>query len=306
MSDADRVGDELHSRMRQLARGAEQTAAPGLADVRRRRARRQRNTTLGAAVAVVGVVGGAALVLQPLGENPRVEPLGPGLTASQTASTGRTAPATSTGAPSTVSTSSATSTSAENTSTSPEEPPDELLTLDLGSLVLPAELEDAGIALQSGVQGDADGQPTLPPMCAAGSWQEEHSFPTDRVSGGYGIDGGELVFDLLAYPSATAANAALVKLKEDARACPVVNEFLTVEVTAVGSAVGDEFVVFALDAESGQDGSIERIWVTVARVDNVLVAATVDRQEGFAGDTSGDEQLSRTAAQANVDHLLAG
>ncbi|MBA2389890.1 MAG: hypothetical protein H0V67_06490, partial [Geodermatophilaceae bacterium] len=93
--------------------------------------------------------------------------------------------------------------------------------------------------------------------------------------------------------------------KEDARACPTVNEFLTVEVTAVGSAIGDEFVVFALDAESGEDGSVERIWVTIAREGNVLVAGALDRDPGFAGDVSGDEQLSRAAAEANVEHLRA-
>jgi len=314
VSDADRVGDELHSRLRGLSRGAEQTPTPGMADVHRRQARRQRNTMLATAVAVVGVVGAATLVLQPLGEDPRVQPAGPGLTASRTVESGSTTtPASSTAPPSTTpSTSTSTGTSPPTgTSTSsappvdPEVPEDQIYALDLGSLVLADELTNAGISLRSAQQGDADGQPTLPPMCSASSWQEQHSGPSDRVSGGYVIDGGELVFDLLAYPSAFEANAALVKLKEDARACPVLNEFLAVEVTAVGSAIGDEFVVFALDAESGEDGSVERIWVTIARVENVLVAATVDRDPGFAGDTSGDEQLSRTAAQANVDHLLA-
>lgn len=314
MSDAEPTGDELRGRMRGLARGAEQTPAPGLGDVRRRRARRQRNASVATAAGVVAVVGATALILQPFGGDPSVRPLGPGPASSRStegSSSSSSAPPASTSvqtstSTSTTSPSTSTSTSSPtDTSTPPVEPADPILALDLGSLVLPDELTAVGISLQSDQLGDADGQPTLPPMCTASSWQEQYSGPDDRVSGGYVIEDGQLGFDLLAYPSASEANAALVKLKEDARACPVVNEFLAVTVTAVGVAVGDEFVVFVLDSESGEDGSVERIWVTIARVDNVLVSATVDRDQGFAGDVSGDEQLSRTAAQANVDHLLA-
>lgn len=299
--------DDLRASMRELARQAGQTTAPGLADVRHRRSRRQRNLVLASGLAVVAILGSTTLWLNPFGDSPSIQPIGPGPTAvispgpSAGPSTGRPAP--SSDRPSTGPTTPA----APTTGPAGTEPAaDPVIALDLGSLVTAGELDSAGVRTQATDIGDADGQPTLPPMCGAGSWQEEHSNPVDRVSGGYPIDGGQLVLDLLGYPDAVAANAALVQLKEDARACPTVNEFLTVTVTAVGSAIGDEFVVFALDSESGQDGSIERIWVTIARVDNVLVSATIDRDPGFAGDVGGDEQLSRSAAQANVDHLLAG
>ncbi len=288
--------------MRDLARQAEHTDAPGLADVHQRRARRQRNTVLATGLAVVAVLGSTALWLNPFGTDPAIQPIGPGLTSTPTSTV-------ETEGPRTIDPAEPTGTSTSSAGTTTSTPPDETtsppIALDLGSLVLPDELSNAGISLQSESSIDADGQPTLPPMCTASSWEEQHSGPTDRVSGGYVIDGGELIFDLLGYPSSFEANAALVKLKDDARACPVVNEFLSVSVTAVGSAIGDEFVVFAMDSESGEDGSIERIWVTIARVDNVLVAATVDRDPGFAGDVSGDESLSRTAATANVEHLQA-
>lgn len=314
MSDADRVGDELHSRLRGLARGAEQTSVPGLADVRRRQARRQRNTMLATAVAVVGVVGAAALVLQPLGDDPSIQPIGPGLTASRTAETGTTTPSTSATAPpsTTPSTSTSTGTSTSTstgTSTSsappvdPEEPADEILAIDLGSLVTVDELAAAGVPAAETDVGD-DGQPTLPWMCTASSWQEQYSGPADFVSGTYSLGAGLLYVDLLGYPSAPEANLALVKLKEDARACPVVNEFLSIEVTAVGLAVGEEFVTFRMDSESGEDGTVSPIWVTIARVGNVLVSSSVTEDQ--LGDTSDNEQITRDAAQANVDHLLAG
>lgn len=289
--------DELQARMRGLSRGAERTAAPGLADVRHRRARRQRNTVLGTSLAVVGVLSAGFLVLSPLGADERIQPIGPGPTAS--------APTSTSSAPTSPTPTSATSTSSAATS-APTDPPEAFFTLDLGSLPVPDDLTNAGISLQSAQGGDADGQPTLPPLCTASSWQEQHSDPVDRVSASYVSDGASLVYDLLAYDDEVVANAALVKLKDDARACPVVNEFLEVTVAAVGVAVGEEFVDFALDVESGEDGSVERIWVTVARVGNVLVAATVDRDPGFDGDVSGDQDLSRTVAQVGVDHLLAG
>lgn len=305
--------DELRGRMRDLARQAEQTSAPGLADVRHRRARRQRNTALGTGLAVVAVLGSTALWLNPFGENSSIQPIGPGPTATLEPTTGPTLTS-PTGAPSGTagggqsgesgSPTSSAPTDTEATS-SPPETVDPILAIDLGSLVTAEELDAAGVTTQGPGVGDADGQPTLPPLCTASSWQEQYSGPSDRVSDGYVIDGGQVVLDLLAYPSDGEANAALVKLKEDARACPMVNEFLTVTVTAVGAAIGDEFVVFAMDSESGEDGSVERIWVTIARLDNVLISATLDRDPGFAGDVSGDEQLSRAAANANVEHLEA-
>lgn len=291
--------------MRELARQAEQTDVPGLADVQHRRDRRQRNTVLGTGVAVLAVLGSTALFLNPFGADPSIQPIGPGPSSTVTSVAGGTQtidPAPPTGAGQSGATGGSTPSGGTGTAAPPDETP---LEIDLGSLATAAELSAAGVVVPGAGIGDADGQPTLPPMCTAGSWQEQHSDPVDRVSDAYVVDGGLVVLDLLAYPSGTDANAALVKLKEDARACPLVNEFLSVEVTAVGEAIGDEFVVFALDSESGEDGAIERIWVTVARLDNVLVAATLDRDPGFAGDVSGDESLSRAAATANVEHLQA-
>lgn len=296
------VADELRGRMRDLARRAGQTDAPGLADVQQRRARRQRNTVLATGLAVVAVLGSTALFLNPFGADPSIQPIGPGPTATVTPTVEAEGPRT---IDPTEPTGGSTSSAGTTTSIPPDETTSQPLALDLGSLATADELAAAGVVVQGEGIGDADGQPTLPPMCTASSWQEQHSSPIDRVSDAYVIDDGQVVLDLLAYPSATEANAALVKLKEDARSCPTVNEFLTVSVTAVGEAIGDEFVVFAMDSESGEDGSVERIWVTIARVDNVLVAATLDRSPGFAGDVSGDESLSRAAATANVDHLQA-
>lgn len=285
--------DELRGRMRELARQAEQVPVRGLADVRHRRARRQRNTALGTGLAVVAIVAAVTFLLPPFGEGTSIQPIGPGGTVTITRPPGSTSPdpAGSTGG---------------GSPPSEESPSPPVQTIDFGSLVSAAELEAAGVPTVGPDLGDLDGQPTLPGLCTGPTWQEQYSQPSDRVSGGYPIDGGQVLVDLLAYDGDVAANAALVKLKEDARACPVVNEFLSVSVTAVGSAIGAEFVVFALDAESGQDGSVERILVTVARVGNVLVEAALDRDFGYAGDVSGDEQLSRSSAQANVDHLLTG
>ncbi len=303
--------------MRDLAREAEQTSVPGLADVLHRRDRRQRNTVLASTLAVIAVLGSTALFLNPFGDNPTIAPIGPGTTVTSEAITTVPLPLPTTDPVQTTSepTGSTASSSGNQTtqpsqpetetetSSPPSEPEDPILAIDLGSLVLPDELTNAGISLQSAQLGDADGQPTLPPMCTASSWQEQYSGPSDFVSGTYSLGAGLLFVDLLGYPSAPEANLALVKLKEDARACPVVNEFLSIEVTAVGIAVGEEFVTFRMDSESGEDGTVSPIWVTIARTGNVLVAAAVT--EDHLADTGDNEQITRDAAQANVDHLLA-
>lgn len=72
--------DVLRGRMRDLARGAEQTSVPGLADVQHRRVRRQRNIALTTGLAVVAVLGSTALLLNPFGDNPTIQPVGPGPT----------------------------------------------------------------------------------------------------------------------------------------------------------------------------------------------------------------------------------
>lgn len=306
MPDAEQTGDELRGRLRGLARGAEQTAAPGLGDVRRRRALRQRNASVATAAAVVAVVGATALILQPFGDDPSVQPLGPGLSSSRSAAvpsttTPTTGPSGQTSA-SASTTSPATSTTTD-TSAPPVEPPATIRTLDLDSLVTPAELTAAGVPVGSADPGGS-GQPTLPVMCAVTTWQEQYSDPGDVVDGSYSLGESTLLIHLLGYDDAIAANAALVKLKEDARACPTVNEFANIEVTAVGVAVGEEFVTFRIDSESGADGSIRPIWVTVARLGNVLVEAAVT-EDAVGSDDSDNQQQTRDAAQANVDHLLA-
>lgn len=303
--DTDHVGDDLQAALRGLSRGAAQTAAPGLPDVRRRRARRQRSAVLGTVAAVVVVLGGATVALQPFGGDPEVQPIGPGLTASRTAgsasvtpppsdNTSPTDPASATG-PSTSSTSS-------STSTTPVEPPEPILGLDLDSLVTLDELTVAGLPAASADPGGS-AQPTLPALCTSASWQEQYSDPGDFVAGTYALDASTLQIHLLEYDDTVAANAALVKLKDDARACPTIFEGSTIEVTAVGVAVGEEFVTFRIDAESGQDGSINQIWVTVARLNNVLVEAVVTEDDP-GSDAGGNEQQTRDAAQANVDHLI--
>ncbi|MGI8531171.1 MAG: hypothetical protein ACR2KO_17045 [Geodermatophilaceae bacterium] len=312
--------DELRGRMRDLVRQAEQTSAPGLADVLHRRDRRQRNTVLASTLAVVAVLGSTALFLNPFGDNPSIQPLGPGTSVTSEATTtvsgpqptadpgqptndtsqsGAATPPSSAGG----STSQTSQSSETATSVPPTEPADSLLTIDFGSLVTVDELQAAGVAAVESDAGD-DGQPTVPPMCTASSWQEQYSGPSDFVSDTYSLGFGLLYIDLLSYPSAAEANLALVKLKEDARACPTVNEFLTVEVTAVGSAIGDEFVIFRMDSEDGDSGEILPIWVTIARTDNVLVAAAVT-EDHIGRYTSGNEQITRDAAAANVEHLQA-
>lgn len=303
MSDADRLGDELQSRLRGLAGGAERTAVPGMADVRRRRARRQRNAALATAAAVVAVVGAATLVLQPLGDDPRLQPIGPGPSASRSTDAGGTSTlptGTSAGPPPTSSPSTQTS-----ASTTPVQPQNPILALDLSSLATRDELTASGVPVRSDNLGSAPGTPFIPPLCGAATWQEGYSDPLDFIGGSFSLDQGTLQLDLMSYPDAVAANAALVKLKDDARACPTVNEFLTAEVSAVGLAVGEEFVTFRLNSESSADGSVRPIWITIARTGNVLVEAVVTVDSAQA-DTTGNEQQTRDAAQTNVDHLLAG
>ena len=313
--------DELRGRMHALARQVQQQPGAGLADVRRRRARRQRTTAAGTGLAVVAVLGAVVLVLPAVGEDASVRPIAPApsvtLTQPGTPSAPATtvpgtpsAPATTVPDPTATTTTPPTSSAPQGTGSTSASTTAPTVTggsyaLDLDSLVTPDELRRFGVPTTSTAVGDGGSQPTIPGLCTGPTWQQQYSSPRDRVAGSYQLDGGLLLADLLAYSDGVQANAALVKLKEDARACPTVNEFLQITVTAVGSAIGDEFVVFALDSESGLDGSKERIWVTIARIGNVLVEATVDRDPGYAGDVSADQQLSRDAAQAGVDHLLA-
>lgn len=302
--------DELRGRMHALARQVQQQPGAGLADVRRRRARRQRTTAARTGLAVVAVLGAVALVLPAVGEDTSVRPIAPVPSGTLTQPGTPSAPVTTVPDPTAPTTTPPTSgapegTGSTSTSTTPPTVTDGSYALDLGSLVTSDELRRFGVPTTSTAVGDGGSQPTIPGLCTGPTWQEQYSSPRDRVAGGYQLDGGRLLADLLAYSDGVQANAALVKLKEDARACPTVNEFLQISVTAVGSAIGDEFVVFALDSENGRDGSKERIWVTIARIGNVLVEATLDRDPGYAGDVTGDQQLSRDAAQAGVDHLLA-
>jgi hypothetical protein len=312
--------------MRDLARGAEQTSVPGLADVQHRRVRRQRNIALTTGLAVIAVLGSTALLLNPLGDNPTIQPVGPGPTVTlepppvgppslPTTEPAVTAPDRSeqqTSQPAS-SSSDASQTGGQTSSppsdtaqtSSPPDTVDPILAIEESSLVTQEELAAAGVPVEGPNSGDLDGQPTLPQLCTATDWQEQYSNFTDFVSGSYPITGGTLLVDLLSYPSAAEANLALVKLKEDARACPTVNEFASVEVTAVGSAIGEEFVVFRLDSESGQDGSVQPIWITIARTGNVLVSAAVTEDDN-GSDTTDNEQQTLDAAAANVEHLQAG
>lgn len=284
--------DELAFRLSALGRATEQTDGPGLADVHRRRDRRHRRSATAAGTAALAVVATLALVVvvQPFESSTAIAPAGVGSTqaAEQAAreaavraaeaSAARRAEQSAAGARAHV--------------------------LDADSIVLTEELAAAGLPVGTVNQGDPDGQPSLPPLCAMDSWQAGYSAPGLFQSGSFAIDGGTLAVDLLSYDGDVAANAALVKLKEDARNCPVVNEFARIEVTAVGSAIGDEFVIFRLDIESGQDGSIRPIWVTIARTGNVLVSAAVSQDE--VQEAQDNEQVSRDAAQAGVDHLVTG
>ncbi|MGI8533136.1 MAG: hypothetical protein ACR2KN_09035 [Geodermatophilaceae bacterium] len=310
MAEPGSPEDELRGRMHALARQVQQQPGGGLADVRRRRVRRQRTTAAGTGLAVVAVLGAVALVLPAVGEDASVRPIAPAPSVTLTQPGTPSAPATTVPDPTAPTTTPPTSgapqgTGSTSTSTTPPTLTEGSYALDLGSLVTPDELRRFGVPTTSTAIGDGGSQPTIPGLCTGPTWQEQYSSPRDRVAGSYQLDGGQLLADLLAYSDGVQANAALVKLKEDARACPTVNEFLQITVTAVGSAIGDEFVVFALDSESGLDGSKERIWVTIARIGNVLAEATLDRDPGYTGDISADQQLSRDAAQAGVDHLLA-
>lgn len=303
------MSDELRERFSAFASVAEEMTPPGLGDVHRRRIRRQRTAVAGTAVAVVAVIATGAIWLAPVGDTQSIDPLGPA--PSPTVTSDDPAPTVevtsvppSTPLPSP--TSPAGTTTASATAAPPEEnPAAENYTIDFRSLVPAEDLDAAGIRTLGPDLGDADGRPTLPELCTASSFPEQYSNPRDFISGGYPVEGGTLIIDLLDYPTAPEASRALVKLKEDARACPTINEFASVSVTAVAASIGDEFVVFALDSESGEDGSVERIWITIARVSNVLVSAALDRDPGFAGDTSGDEQITRTAAAANIAHIEA-
>ncbi|CAN5157998.1 hypothetical protein BH20ACT5_BH20ACT5_21540 [soil metagenome] len=313
------MSDELRDRFTAFASDAEDLSPPGLADVHHRRVRRQRTAVAATGLAVLAVLGTGAIWFAPIGDTQSIDPLGPpGPSApidSDTAPTPEpttfapTTAAPSTGpsvAPSGTPVDPAPTTASATASTVPPEEPATTYTIDFRSLVPAEDLDAAGIRTLGPDLGDADGRPTLPELCTASSFTEQYSNPLDFISGGYPVEGGTLIIDLLAYPSAPEASRALVKLKEDARACPTINEFASVSVTAVASSIGDEFVVFALDSESGEDGSVERIWITTARVDNVLVQIALDREPGFTGDVGGDEQITRTAAAANVAHLEAG
>lgn len=309
------MSDELRERFSAFASVAEEMTPPGLGDVHRRRIRRQRTAVAGTAVAVVAVIASGAIWLAPIGDTQSIDPLGPGLSPTVTTSdpeptvevTSAAPSADPSPAPEATSTGSAptVTTTTPTTETPIGETPAVTYSINFRSLVPAEDLDAAGIRTLGPDLGDADGRPTLPEMCTASSFPEQYSNPRDFIGGGYPVEDGTLIIDLLDYPTAPEASRALVKLKEDARACPTINEFASVSVTAVASSIGDEFVVFALDSESGEDGSVERIWITIARVSNVLVSVALDRDPGFAGDVSGDEQITRTAAAANVEHIEA-
>jgi len=294
--------DQLRERFDALRRAADQSDAGGLHDVRLRRTRRARaqiGVATAASVATLALAGvvvlpqlgsdsastaGGAQVLNDADGARGSEPI----TAEDEAAVGQ--------APTAVPTEEATTSAAPPEDVTPHGP----FVVSTDSLLTWEDIQAVG---ESGPGTTPYGATLVfPALCGAGNAWEQYSGPDEVVAKAWVISDGVLTQSDLQYESDQQATDALARLSADAQACPVVNEYASIEYLGIDSSAGAEIAFFEMRVESGEDGSISVSSITVTRVANVLVEVVL-RPDGPAVANAVDR--SRALARAAVDRVLA-
>ncbi|MDQ4039409.1 MAG: hypothetical protein M3313_13915 [Actinomycetota bacterium] len=298
--------DQLRDRFDALRSAVEHTEAAGLPDVRARRARRARARVAAATAAAVAALAlGGLVVLPQLQPDAATSAAGGGdaevlsdadaprdsaSDAEEGVSTAQTPPAESASAPQTT-----------------EQPPDGGDAPSPGTFAVSADSlltwEDIQAAGESG-PGTVPYGATLvfPGLCGAENAWVQYSGPDEVVAKAWVISDGVLTQSDLQYESDQQAADALARLSVDAQACPVVNEYASITYVGTDSGVGDEMAFFEMRLESGEDGSISTVQITVTRIANVLVEVVLRPDGPTVVDA---DSRSRALAQAALDRVMA-
>jgi len=142
----------------------------------------------------------------------------------------------------------------------------------------------------------------FPGLCGAENAYAQYSGPDEVVAKAWVISDGVLTQSDLQYESDQQASDALARLSVDAQACPVVNEYASITYVGSDSSVGAEIAFFDMRLESGENGSISNVEITVTRIANVLVEVVL-RPDGSA--VSDADDRSRALATAAVGRVVA-
>lgn len=167
------------------------------------------------------------------------------------------------------------------------------------SLLTWADIQAAG---ESG-PGTVPNAATLvfPGLCGAENAYAEYSGPDEVVAKAWLISDGVLTQSDLQYASDQQAADALARLGLDAQACPTVNEFASIAYVGSDATVGTEIAFFDMRVESGQDGSISTVEISVTRIANVLVEVVFQPDGSTVTDA---DNRSRAVAGAAVNRVV--
>jgi len=289
--------DQLRDRFDALRSAVEGTDAPGLHDVRMRRTRRARaQIGVATAASVAAVVLAGVVVLPQLGSDP-----------ASTAGSAQVLDGDDArgGDPSVIEDAVGAEQAPSNEAPPPADPPTEAATPQ-GPFVVSADSlltwEDIQAVGESGPGTTPYGATLVfPALCGVENAWAQYSGPDEVVAKAWDISDGVLTQSDLQYESDEEAKVALTRLSIDTQACPVVNEYATIEYVGTDSSVGAEIAFFDMTLDSGEDGSISIFEITVTRIANVLVEVVL-RPDGPA--VTDADNRSRALAGAAVDRVV--
>ncbi|MBA3368889.1 MAG: hypothetical protein H0T99_09540 [Geodermatophilaceae bacterium] len=140
----------------------------------------------------------------------------------------------------------------------------------------------------------------LPALCDARSSYEQYSVPTAVYSAAWALTDARLDQAVIEYDSDQQAADALARLVQDSPACPVINEFASIEFTGNDASLGSEVAFFDLQVVDEDDESSSTSEITVTRISNVLVEVVLTPD----GPVVADDRRSAALAEASIGRIL--
>ena len=301
--------DQLRERFDAFRSAVEHSGTAGLHDVRVRRIRRTRTrVAVATAASVTALAFTGVVVLPQLGpDTTTIASEGADVLSDSDSSRGSDPTEAHDQVAEQVPTEEATSEQQSTEEPPPEQAPTEDPTPQGPFSITPDSLltwEDIQAVGETG-PGTAPYPATLvfPPLCGPESSEQQYSEPSVVYSAVWTISDGTLTQSDLEYGSDQQASDALARLVQDSQACPIFNEFGSIQSTGSDTSVGAEIEFFELRVESGEDGSIHFSTLAVARVANVLVEVVL-RPDGESV-LDAQSRIQRLA-QAAVSKIEAG
>lgn len=287
--------DQLRESFAALRNAVERTDAAGLHDVRVRRTRRTRNRVVAASAATVAAFALAGVVVLPRLPSDDTTSAASGQALIDSDAQGADPMA------------------ADNEAA--EQDPDEGLNPSAEAPVEDAAVGAFAVAESSlltwdDIQAVGETGPgalpygaslVLPAMCDAGSSYEQYSLPAAVYSAAWELTDGRLDQAVIGYESDEQAADALVRLVQDSQACPVINDFASIQFTGNDVSLGSAVAFFDLQLVDGDDASSRTVEITVTRVSNVLVEVVLTPDGSVVADA---DRRSRALAEASVGRIL--